>query len=376
MTSLLVMLACADPPDGAWSVPLEGGDSSDVVDSAPGDASSADSGAQGSSDSAVPSDSASDSGRGDTGADTSGGASDSVGETGGMDTADTGVSDSGSDTGASSPPTVRFIAVGDAGDGGAGQRAVAVAMGDVCARRGCDMILYLGDNFYPTGVTSTTDAQWTTKFEDVYVAPSLAVPFWPVLGNHDYGLVYDASRAQAQVDYSASSSRWSLPGTTWSRTLGDAFFLGLDTEAWAQDDGAAQQPWAEAELAMAGATWRFAVGHHPYLSNGHHGDAGTWDARPGEGAAFRDFFDASLCGSVDAYLFGHDHLLQWLDAPCGVMLLGSGAGGRATTVTGSHATRFVAAYEGFLWVEVVGRTLRLAWYDEAGVVMHEALVTK
>jgi hypothetical protein len=91
----------------------------------------------------------------------------------------------------------------------AGQRAVAAAMGDVCARRGCDLILYLGDNFYPTGVTSTTDAQWTTKFEDVYVAPSLAVPFWPVLGNHDYGLVYDASRAQAQVDYSASSSRWS-----------------------------------------------------------------------------------------------------------------------------------------------------------------------
>src|SRR6476661_6274103 len=63
---------------------------------------------------------------------------------------------------------VRFIAIGDTGKGNADQRRVAVAIRDLCAARGCDFVLMLGDNIYDAGVESTTDSQWQTKFEQLY----------------------------------------------------------------------------------------------------------------------------------------------------------------------------------------------------------------
>ena len=75
------------------------------------------------------------------------------------------------------------MALGDAGKGNTAQRDVAIAMRDVCAAKGCDFALLLGDNIYDAGVDSVTDAQWQTKFELPY--KDLNIPFYPTLGNHD-----------------------------------------------------------------------------------------------------------------------------------------------------------------------------------------------
>ena len=50
---------------------------------------------------------------------------------------------------------VRFVALGDTGHGNADQTRVGDAVGALCAAQGCDFVVLLGDNFYPTGVTST-----------------------------------------------------------------------------------------------------------------------------------------------------------------------------------------------------------------------------
>ena len=63
---------------------------------------------------------------------------------------------------------VRFVALGDTGKGNAGQKQVGVSVGAVCAAHGCDFVVLLGDNFYPTGVESATDPQWKTKFTEPY----------------------------------------------------------------------------------------------------------------------------------------------------------------------------------------------------------------
>jgi len=60
---------------------------------------------------------------------------------------------------------VRFIAMGDTGKGNADQRKVAVAIRDLCAAKGCDFVLLLGDNIYDAGVATTTDPQWQQKFD-------------------------------------------------------------------------------------------------------------------------------------------------------------------------------------------------------------------
>ena len=48
-------------------------------------------------------------------------------------------------------------------------------------------VLNTGDNFYYYGVKSTSDPMWENTFEQIYTQDSLMVPWYGVLGNHDYG---------------------------------------------------------------------------------------------------------------------------------------------------------------------------------------------
>src|SRR5580704_18117276 len=111
-------------------------------------------------------------------------------------------------------PSLNFLAVGDWGRHGHDhQRDVAVHMGESAELLGARFVISVGDNFYVNGVASVDDPAWKTSFEDVYTAPSLQVPWHVALGNHDY-----RGSAQAQLDYSATSSRWRLPARWYSVT--------------------------------------------------------------------------------------------------------------------------------------------------------------
>jgi len=83
------------------------------------------------------------------------------------------------------PKVIRFAAMGDTGKGNTGQKDVASAIARKCAASGCDFVQLLGDNIYDSGVTSVTDPQWQTKFEQPYA--DIDLPFYAALGNHDNG---------------------------------------------------------------------------------------------------------------------------------------------------------------------------------------------
>jgi predicted MPP superfamily phosphohydrolase len=85
--------------------------------------------------------------------------------------------------------------VGCAGTGNNGQILLAESMAKLAADFKPDFILYLGDNFYGRGVSSVEDIQWQTKFENIFKPEALPVPFYAVLGNHDYYLNPDAQVA-------------------------------------------------------------------------------------------------------------------------------------------------------------------------------------
>ncbi len=103
--------------------------------------------------------------------------------------------------------SLNFLAVGDWGrEGDFHQRDVASRMGESAAALGARFVISVGDNFYEDGVAGIDDPAWEKSFERVYDAPSLQVPWWIALGNHDYH-----GNAQAQLDYSAKSRRWRLP---------------------------------------------------------------------------------------------------------------------------------------------------------------------
>jgi hypothetical protein len=328
-------------------------------------------------------------------ADSGGAATEGDGADGTADGADGGTADGadGSDGGTDGtdgtepePPAdiVRFVAMGDGGEGNADQYAVASAVAAVCAakvstetdgeRAGCDFVLYLGDNFYDSGVDSVDDDQFQDKFELPYA--DLDLPFYVVLGNHDYGSTsLEFWKSDFEVQYSDRSDKWNLPSEYYTFTDTHAQFFGLDTNAlmleslWG-DSG--QAAWMRDELAVSTTTWRIAFGHHPYVSNGQHGNAGEYEGYDwlpiANGATVKSFMDASLCGQVDLYLAGHDHNRQWLEPSCGTEFIVSGAAAKTTDLEGrGSATLFEDdTREGFVWIELRDDVLLGEFYDKIG----------
>lgn len=261
---------------------------------------------------------------------------------------------------------VRFVAFGDAGQatqsGPAKQTAVGNAMAEVCAARGCDFALEFGDNFYLSGVTSTDDAQWQSKFEQPYA--NLNVPVFATLGNHDNsqgpGEGSANTRGNVQVDYHGApqntNRKWNMPARYYRFTAplaaqGNDFTLNLPAgytvpasageplvEFFSLDSspltaivadptpqwnfltyGPTHLQWYQDAIARSKARWKVAFAHHPYVSNGLHGNAGNFDGVPDivpgttSGKPWKDFHDQSTCPmGVDFFMFGHDHDIEWL----------------------------------------------------------------
>ena len=110
--------------------------------------------------------------------------------------------------------TVSFLAMGDWGTGGAPQKKVAETLAAYAQKQGdVQAVVLAGDNFY-MNVASVDDPVWKNVFEDMYDVKRLNVPFFAVLGNHDY----QGNKAQVELDYSKKfpESRWKLPAR-WYR---------------------------------------------------------------------------------------------------------------------------------------------------------------
>lgn len=281
-----------------------------------------------------------------------------------------------------SGPVVRFVAMGDTGTGSNDQLKIGNAIAAKCAKDGCDFVQLLGDNIYDSGVSSTTDPLWQTHFEIPYAAVNL--PFYAVLGNHDYGAGgagTDFARGKNEIDYTAVSTKWKMPAAYYRFTKGPLEVFALDTNmqmfSQAQQQKADMTQW----IAQSTARWKIAMGHHPYKSNGPHGNAGSYDKipvpGPWTGKAVKDFMESTVCGKVDLYLSGHDHSRQWLNESCaGTELAVSGAGAKATELGGTNPALFQSLELGFLYIVVQDKKLTAQFVDENGVVEFTHVIDK
>ncbi len=263
---------------------------------------------------------------------------------------------------------LRLVVVGDSGHVNATARRVAASVTKVCAERGCDALVLLGDNLYPRGLTSEADP-------DAAFGPWLAtgLPVYGVLGNHDWGHGHDQEAAAAQVAWSHATPGLHL-AQDWTMRAGPATLIGLDTTRvfW---DGPDRAAWLRDALDAAEG-WRVVLGHHPFRSNGPHGNAGSYEGWSGipwlSGRSLQRVFDDALCGRADLYLSGHDHSRQWLQH-CEVQLIVSGAGSSSThLVDRGNEPVFAAAEHGFVWLSL-GPQLTVAFHDEHGRVEHEGV---
>jgi hypothetical protein len=301
--------------------------------------------------------------------------------------------------------TIRFVVLGDTGSGN-DQRAVAAAMRDICAGRGCDFALLLGDNLDDGGPDNVDDPAFQARFEEPYA--DLDLPFYVALGNHDYGgrLIVDVpglgnqfDKGSFEIDYADRSQKWRMPAAHYSFRVGPVAMIVLDTNSlmWGNSDHGDQRTWWPTALDdVAGSPWVFVAGHHPYRSNGTHGNAGSYDAPELNGIAVPNplpiqnghevqaFFDDVVCGTGAAYFAAHDDAREWLDEPdalCGTELIVSGAGAKVTPLVGRGAEDNAVHYAddhdpGFLFVEVAGDLMTGQFYDSAGNVDFERTVKR
>lgn len=377
LVATVALGACSETPGETENCP-EGSTRSPVTGTCESDENSADAGGEdlGSSPADQGTTASSDTGAGDQGSATTADAGPTKEDLGTTPTDDMGA-----------PPetVVRFVAIGDQGTGSDDQRLVGQSIGTVCGRLGgCDFGLLLGDNVYQSGVDSVDDSLFISHFVDPY--GHLGFPFWVALGNHDLGgdglgVDIDFQKAEYQVGYSELNPQWQMPAEYYTFDVGNSFFVGLNTTDifFGQDDD--QRADIPTWLTQTNAAWKIAFGHHPYLSNGPHGNAGDYEGTPFipvvNGANVKDFMEDVVCGNFDFYLCGHDHSRQDLVDTCsGTQLIVSGAGAKTTDLEGDNPTHFESDTIGFLVMEARPTSMTIRFYDGDGTLEHERVVTR
>lgn len=264
---------------------------------------------------------------------------------------------------------ITFLALGDQGSGDLEQWRVAEGMERVAeSEGGVNMVLLLGDNFYGKPLKGVDDSAWQLKFERVYHGRWLShVPFYAVLGNHDY-----PESAAVELEYSqrgVGSGRWQMPEPFYARDFGEVQgrpllrVVFLDTSA----DGAGLQRQAQflqSTFARPGPApfWRLVVAHHAMRSSGgKHGD---------DQHLLDQLLPAMQRSGVDIYLSGHEHNQQVILRPGEPAWLISGGGGQTLDApqpgVPDSGTRFAAQRHGFARLAFTAKRLQLAYYDADG----------
>ena len=133
------------------------------------------------------------------------------------------------------------------------------------------------------------------------------------------------------------------------------------------------QAWLQMETYNSDSVWKIGFGHHPYISNGRHGNAGSyegmdWGFDAWNGGYVKDFMDDYVCGKIDVYFSGHDHNRQWLEPTCGTDFIVSGAGAKPTDLENRGNPTFFEdeQEEGFIWIEIQDNCLYGEFYDFEG----------
>jgi acid phosphatase len=283
---------------------------------------------------------------------------------------------------------LNFGIIGDWGrHGRPDQMAVAQELGLSCAQANASFVISVGDNFYEDGVQSVGDKHWQTSFEGVYTSPSLQVPWYTTLGNHDY-----KGNVQAQIDYTKPGVRWKMPARYWRQavvvdaaTQAEFFFIdtspminsyahhpenkqmGLELAALGPAYVPQQLAWLDQALGSSTAPWKIVIGHHPIYSAGF--------GRSSDHELITTLLPLLQKHGVQTYFCGHDHDLQHLQAG-NVTLIISGGGSEHLPVFIIPESKFSRACSGFALASLRPHEMQVRFIDDQGKLLHTAVVPR
>lgn len=230
-------------------------------------------------------------------------------------------------------------------------------------RYNTNVIFFLGDNFYPNGISSEKDPQW----EKLKVLFHPSIPKYGCLGNHDYiGDPYKQILSE--------ESNFHIPHFFHKVYLGkkNIMTLFIDSQLFAPDitiplleacfasassidlykriyhmEMEKQLQWLEYELQHSKSRWNFVCAHYPIFSNGPHEVSPVLQSR---------LFSIFKKYKVDLYLSGHDHNIQCIKKQDFMQIISGGLfpeGYEIFSIKDSD-TIFTSSNPGFIMLEIGG----------------------
>lgn len=264
------------------------------------------------------------------------------------------------------------------------QKPVAAMMGRMAENIDIECVVAAGDVHHFEGVRSTSDPLWLTNYELIYDHPELMIPWYAILGNHEY-----RGNPQAVIDYSHISGRWNMPAPYYTKVLeSDGITLRLvmidtapliskyrrDSEDYPQAgrmDDARQLAWIDSVLTAAHEDWVVVVGHHPIYADTDKSDSERLDLQKRLDPILRQH------KNVDFYICGHIHNFQHIRRPdASFDYVVNTSGSLSRPVHKIEGTQFCSDVTGFSVLTADKKGLALHLIDRDGHVVYSLQRTK
>lgn len=257
------------------------------------------------------------------------------------------------------------------------QKPIAELMGNMAENVDVECVVAAGDVHHFEGVRSINDPLWMTNFELIYAHPELMIPWYPVLGNHEY-----RGNTQAVLDYTNVSARWEMPARYYTKVLeNDGITVRLvmvdtaplldkyreDTEKYpdaCKQDMDRQLAWIDSVLTSSKEDWVLVVGHHPIYAETSKDDTERVDLQKRLDTILRKH-------KVDMYLCGHIHNFQYIRKPgSDIDYVVNSSGSLSRDVKPVDGTVFCSGETGFSLIAADKKVLNLHMINKEGKVLY------
>lgn len=245
------------------------------------------------------------------------------------------------------------------------QKPIAELMGNMAENVDIECVIAAGDVHHFEGVRSVNDPLWMTNYELIYSHPELMIPWYAILGNHEY-----RGNTQAVIDYSAVSARWNVPDRYYTFAMENdgvtVRFVMVDTapllDKYREDtekypdackqDMNKQLAWIDSVLTAAKEDWVLVVGHHPIYAETGKDDSERLDLQKRLDSVLRKH------KNVDMYLCGHIHNFQHIrKADSNIDYVVNTSGSLSRKVKPVDGTKFCSGETGFSLISADKRNL-------------------
>lgn len=258
------------------------------------------------------------------------------------------------------------------------QKPIAELMGNMAENVDIECVIAAGDVHHFEGVRSVNDPLWMTNYELIYSHPELMIPWYAILGNHEY-----RGNTQAVIDYSAVSARWNVPDRYYNFAMENdgvtVRFVMVDTapllDKYREDtekypdackqDMNKQLAWIDSVLTAAKEDWVLVVGHHPIYAETGKDDSERLDLQKRLDSVLRKH------KNVDMYLCGHIHNFQHIrKADSNIDYVVNTSGSLSRKVKPVDGTKFCSGETGFSLISADKKELNLHMINKEGKVIY------